>query len=190
MVPQNIMIDLPIFAFNFRTSSLPLTITSLRGHLYQPIKTRTIASFCPLTLDYLPTSLTKLSVSCNCPVDNLPKSLLTLNLKGCFNRPIDHLPSSLTHLTMGYQFKLPVDNLPSLTFLKLNSSFNHNLDNLPSSLTSLSLKGMKYSLPLDFLPPSLKYLRLQMWDQPADYLPPALKTFVVTARFNFPGDNL
>ena len=100
-------------------------------------------------------------------VDNLPSSLLKLNLGDEYNLPVDNLPENLTHLTfgdLGYEsmesiFNQPINNLPNnLKIIALGSNFFHPIDNLPDSIQILCLLNPDYNIPINKLPRKLKEL--------------------------------
>ena len=74
-------------------------------------------------------------------------------------------------LYLGYKFNQPLDNLPDnikhIIFITDEYSncwsyFNHPLENLPSKLESLELMSCEFKQSLDYLPSSLKYLKLYL----------------------------
>ncbi len=69
----------------------------------------------------------------NQPLENLPNSLLYLELGNTFNHPITALPPNLLHLTFGNNFNHPLTNLPeSLTYLYLGADFDQVVAPPPS----------------------------------------------------------
>lgn len=79
------------------------------------------------------------------------KNYEILYLGDSFNQPLDNLPSNIKHITFFTDAKS--DNW---------SSFNYPIDNLPSCLESLELMSCKFNQSIDYLPLSLKYLKLNI----------------------------
>jgi hypothetical protein len=68
-----------------------------------------------------------------------------------FNQPIDNLPNNIKHITF-------VTDADSDSW----SSFNYPIDNLPPCLESLELMSCEFKQSIDYLPISLKYLKLNI----------------------------
>lgn len=126
------------FNFNHPVDNLPNNLK----HLQIRSVTSTACRF-RQSLNNLPPSLVSLQVfsQFNSSVDQLPVTLKKLVLFGAFNQPVDHLPPTLTHLSLKGNFNKPIDQLPStLTHLAVNgSAFGNDCDSLPSSIEVLVL---------------------------------------------------
>jgi len=126
----------------------------------------------------------------NHPLDDLPRSLSELTVRG----DLDRLPASLTMLTPKRAIKRPLDKLPSsLRILDLRSEIRHNLNHLPDSLAELRLAGSNFNKPLDHLPRQLKMLALSDdFQQSLDALPDGLTHLDLSRSrtFNHPLDHL
>lgn len=123
-----------------------------------------MASILNLPITHLTILECYLHKKCNTDInmfDNLPKTLLYLNI--CyFDIIIINLPLNLKYFKFkSYQFNNSIDNLPSnLIYLSLRYNFNKLIDNLPVSLLYLHLYG-KFNQHCDYLPNNLKYLDLE-----------------------------
>ena len=119
--------------FNKRLDKLPDSLT----HLTFP-KSRAFFG----SLNRLPKKLTHLILPrYHNTIDNLPHSLIYLEVGDCYNEPIDNLlPPSLSYLELGTDFNQSIDNLPKkLSQLILGSEFNqNNVNNLPNSITTFA----------------------------------------------------
>lgn len=120
-------------------------------------------------LDNLPDGIETIKFWNDCvfvlPVNNLPSSLLKLNLGDKYNLPVDNLPEHLTHLTFGdlcYEnmessFNQPINNLPNnLKVIALGFNFSQSIDNLPDSVQILCLLNPNYNIQINKLPRDLK----------------------------------
>jgi hypothetical protein len=116
----------------------------------------------------LPPYLTHLTLgkSINQALDNLPKSLKSLTVKGSlFNNPVPSLPQ-LTFLTIeSTAFTQPIDHL-HITYLACNQPIH----NLPPTITHLVIR-YTLNLPIPSLP-QLTHLTIESdsFTQPLDHL--------------------
>jgi hypothetical protein len=148
-------------------------------------------------VDNLPNSIVYLKIRSNVSVDNLPESVKYLSLgidrfdNNSFNKPIDNLPFSIIKLELGNKFNQSINNLPNkLVELKIGNDFNHPIDNLPQTLRKLEL-GVKFNQPINNLPIGLIELILGYnFNQPVDNLPITLKKLVLGENFNQSINNL
>ncbi len=126
-------------------------------------------------------------------IKDLPDSIkvLIFSNNSNINYDIEKLPKSLEMLKMGTRFNSKInfencENLKELLFPGL-SFYNNPLDNLPESLEKILL-GEKYSHPIDNLPPGLKYLEFNMWNEEFDFqmenLPSGLTHLFLGCGFN------
>lgn len=104
-----------------------------------------------------------LDIHASCVVNNNSIPDIFTFIKFCSfidNGNSDNLPKSLLHLDLGDHFDNTVNNLPlKLLTLILGYSFNHYVDLLPEGLIKLSL-GCRFNQKLDDLPSSLKILEI------------------------------
>jgi hypothetical protein len=93
-------------------------------HLPEKLQTLSLHMEYHQYLDYLPTSLTELNISCqefDRRLDYLPTSLKSLSLKtNLWSQPLDHLPEGLLSLQL-YGYHHPLEYLPS-SLLNFNNS--------------------------------------------------------------------
>lgn len=129
-------------------------------------------------LDYLPTTLTRLSIQTNQYLDYLPASLVNLTiLIHNFSRPLDFLPEGLQTLCL-FAFEGNLDYLPS-TLLELDMvhygmDLSHQFDHLPAGLQSLKIHGFNNLHNLLYLPPHLHQLWILFADLPGPLFHDAL----------------
>lgn len=130
-----------------------------------------------------------------CDIDGtLPNELEFLVLAGCYDDKIDNLPSSLIGLEVGVLFNETVDFLPiNLKFLSLaDSVFNNSVDNLPPNLEYLFF-GNHFNQPVDNLPNKLKIVHFGYdFNQPIDNLPDSIEELALVktifGEFDSDGD--
>lgn len=91
--------------YEVRLDHLPPALQQLK------IDHRTSSTNFPTSYDYLPPSLTHLSVTLNGYADHLPLTITHLEFGANLN--VDYLPTAVTHLCFGHEFDQPLDNLPS-----------------------------------------------------------------------------
>ncbi len=153
-----------------------------------------------VSVDNLPESVKDLSLgidrfnnknSFNKPIDNLPFSVIKLELGNKFNQLINNLPNKLVELKIGNDFNQPIDNLPhTLIKLELGENFNQQVNNLPIGLIELIL-GNNFNQPVNNLPITLKKLVLgENFNQSINNLPTNLELLVLSKNFNQSIDNL
>ncbi len=152
-----------------------------------------------VSVDNLPESVKYLSLgtdiydqnSFNKPIDNLPYSIIKLELGHKFNQSINNLPNKLIELKIGNDFNHPIDNLPqTLRKLELGRNFNQPINNLPNNLESLIL-GFNFNHPIDNLNPNLKKIELgKNFNQRINSLPNSLESIVFDKYYTLPLDNL
>lgn len=115
----------------------------------------------------LPKILCKMQPDLALDLNNLPSSLIYLNLGNFYNEPIDFLPVGLKYLNLGSEFNQPIDNLPvDLEVLVIGNSFNQSLDNLPDSIRVIHINKIPlhyciYIQPINRLPTNLEVLILE-----------------------------
>lgn len=127
------------------------------------------------------TSLTRLMIIGTWDVppclENLPPSLLTLEIFGPFKGTLDSLPPNLTELIINFEgFDQPLDHLPpSLCHLIIGprTAFAHPLLNLPPSLTQLSVLSPSFTCEPDLRNTGITELDFgKSFNQSVDKLPP------------------
>eukprot|EP01112_Ceratiomyxa_fruticulosa_P013477 TRINITY_DN3791_c0_g1_i2.p1 TRINITY_DN3791_c0_g1~~TRINITY_DN3791_c0_g1_i2.p1 ORF type:complete len:469 (-),score=51.82 TRINITY_DN3791_c0_g1_i2:132-1538(-) len=143
----------------------------------------------------LPQSLIYLQVGrdFNQTLNNLPSTLKHLNMEknAYFNRRVPSFPSNITQLSFGCFFSQCVDRLPqTLTHLSFGRNFDREVDCLPLSLTHLSF-GAYFTQKVDCLPKSLTHLTFTgKFNQTINHLPPGLTHLVLSDDFNRAVDSL
>ncbi len=149
-------------------------------------------------VDNLPNSIVYLKIGSNVSVDNLPESVKDLSLgidrfnnKNSFNKPIDNLPFSVIKLELGNKFNQLINNLPNkLIELKIGNDFNQPVNNLPITLKKLVL-GENFNQSINNLPTNLELLVLSKnFNQPINNLNPNLKKIQLGENFNQPINTL
>lgn len=173
-LPNNI-ITIRIGTGNYKINNFPCSIKNLC--LMRNIN---IFNRLPYNLEILYIYYDNEMKSCN---NNLPKNIKKIILKNTdnsnnfgkieiidisSNKKINNLPHSIKNLSILEQhtniiiIKLPLELL-SFEFI---SSINHPVNNLPNKLKSLTISGKyikhKFNQPLDLLPESLLYLKLEL----------------------------
>lgn len=136
----------------------------------------------------------KLGYGFNRPINNLPKSLVTLTISGIFNQPINDLPEELKYLEIDAEFNQPINNIPSgIKHLKILGKYNQPIDFILQcqSLKYLEL-GSRLNYPIiDFLPDSLICLILRCsLNDPILHFPNKLRKLVLREKINGSLDNL
>mgnify|MGYP003344947976 CR=1 FL=1 len=121
-------------------------------------------SFALITLDNVTSStynIEKLYMGhwFNHPINNLPESLIELELNFKFDQPINNLPNNLKYLDCGVNKITNLDNLPcELKFLNCWDNNITSLDYLPTNLEIL-ICNHNPLISLNLLPSSLIELR-------------------------------
>lgn len=128
-------------------------------------------------IDNLPTMLLILKINnYNRYINNLPKSLIKLELKYNFNKKINKLPTNLKILMVGEEFNQQLDNLPNnlikLSFhryykiisKKYNSGILYNFDLLPESLRIINIP-YGYTKKINDLPASVEIIQIYKHQQ-------------------------
>lgn len=93
-------------------------------------------------------------------VNNLPKSIIKLNLDYDFYNIIDNLPCNLLCLNFGDIFNLKINNLPkTIIHLSLGDIFNKKINSLPYHLNRIYLSGY-FKKNINNLPINLRKLIL------------------------------
>ena len=112
--------------------------------------------------------------------NTLPKNLLQLSFY--FNKyELNEymLPTSLTHLNLGYNYNCEFKKgvLPEkLVYLGLSEIYSHILKEVPPTLIILNIYGSKKNKPvLDNLPNMIEILILYKLEIPLEILPPSIK---------------
>ena len=118
-------------------------------------------------------------------VDDLPKSIKTINFNGYFNRPIDKLPQFVEYISFGFKFNRHVDNLPKLLkTLIFGAQFCQPVDKLPQFIEYISF-GFKFNRCVDNLPKLLKTIIFSTeFCQPVDNLPKYVENITFKYIFN------
>lgn len=158
--------------------------------IYQQLKYK---KFC---LDYNIFKPWFLSIHASCKVNNedIPDIFTHLRIESiCSDYSSDNLPKSIIYLDLGELFDNPVNNLPTkLKILKLGDDFNHPVDLLPEGLIELHL-GFSFNQKLDDLPQSLEILKIDKitcapysvnftlhFDYPVKCLPCSIKKIIIS----------
>lgn len=149
---------------------------------------------------FYPSSLKKLILFCDIPVDNLPEGLEVLHLMGDFNQKINNLPNTIKEIIVCSSFRHTIENLPSSleTFeISIMSDYGYLYSNknkiaekknvildLPNSLKKLKITGY---IELPVLPTYLKNLELVCFNDSIEgILPEGLEELTLGELFNQP----
>jgi hypothetical protein len=144
---------------------------NLTGNSYRPM------SKFVQPIDWLPSNITKLTLSANydCRLIDSKLCLTHLILGYCFNYTVDNLPYGILNLTFGYKFNCTIDNLPcsliTLNFIDIydgdedSCEFNKQLNCLPNSICEIRL-------PIDY-------------DQEIKNIPSNLKKIICSSSYQF-----
>jgi len=153
----------------------------------------------PLEL-YRPRRLTIKSCNWNglIMLENNLYNVRELSFSDTFNNPVlvslgnYFRVQNITHLTFGkaYNLTLNLHFFPRLTHLTLGHDYKQPLDNLPQTLTYLKLDYF-FDKSVDRLPANLTHLTLgNCFQQPVNHLPQTLTHLEFAFSFNQPLDNL
>lgn len=123
-------------------------------------------------------------------LESLPK-LEKLILPMNFNLPLDDLPSSLLYLEIGPVFNHSIDNfeikLTNLNSLIIRNTFiiNFSLKKLPQSLKKLHIIDV-FDDSIDYLPDGLEELIMNSYNKEIKNLPKSLKIINFGTKYNQP----
>ncbi len=145
-------------------------------------------------LNHLPETLKYLKLGSNpCQLENLPNSLIALQINGYYNYTLENLPNKLEELKIDkLADRISMDSLPnSIKLLLINYKnkinvwptslekliiykYNYKLDNIPNIL-QLHI-GSEYSFDIDNVPDSIEILFIgRDYQIPINKLPQSLK---------------